>query len=521
MGGDEPGQAGILPRAMDVIFNSISGLESKSDVSRLASYPNQVGKLNETNASYQIRPAGISGIERGDGQVGMTPSPSSIGINPFTIPGLSKRMLNETLARTLKGPRVYEVDETKVPVDRNLRYSVWVSYVEVYNEKLFDLLDVPPPPGTGGLQRSESVRGSSWSIAALANAGSDGHNGSSNITLNRRPLSLKNDSEAGGKYVAGLKEVKVSSAKEARDLLIRGQENRAVFGTMANRASSRSHGVFTIKIIREHGGATIDSVESSSDASSSYTVARLSIVDLAGSERVGNTGLTSGDRLKEAGNINKSLMCLGQCLDTLRKNQARAAAGVDVIDGPPSAWNATSRIARPEHRASTASTASSYRRRMSIVPFRHSKLTELFQGFFTGEGRAVMIVNANPYDTGFDENAHVMKFSAVAKEVGTIKSQPSRARLLPGPREAKHSMGAQERSPLVKQSKTPESDENPDITIIEGKLMSCTIKGSIMHVLTMISPYYPQMMTQRTRTKATPSLIYWYRVTRNSVRRCE
>lgn len=52
-----------------------------------------------------------------------------------------------------------------------------------------------------------------------------------------------------------------------------------------------------------------------------------------------------------------------------------------------------------------------------MVPFRHSKLTELFQSFFTGQGRAAMIVNVNPYDTGYDENLHVMKFAAVAQEV--------------------------------------------------------------------------------------------------------
>lgn len=79
----------------------------------------------------------------------------------------------------------------------------------------------------------------------------------------------------------------------------------------------------------------------------------------------------------------------------------------------------------------------------ALVPFRHSKLTELFQSFFVGDGKAVrslplplyrqilkiccllqvMIVNVNPYDTGFDENSHVMKFSAVAKGVMTVKSK--------------------------------------------------------------------------------------------------
>jgi len=60
-----------------------------------------------------------------------------------------------------------------------------------------------------------------------------------------------------------------------------------------------------------------------------------------------------------------------------------------------------------------------------MVPFRHSKLTELFKGTFEGEGKAVIIVNVNPYDTGFDENNHVMRFAAVAKDVTTLRqTQP-------------------------------------------------------------------------------------------------
>ncbi|KAK7694279.1 hypothetical protein QCA50_001460 [Cerrena zonata] len=56
---------------------------------------------------------------------------------------------------------------------------------------------------------------------------------------------------------------------------------------------------------------------------------------------------------------------------------------------------------------------------LAVVPFRHSKLTEILMDYFIGEGRAVMIVNVNPYDTGYDENSHVMKFAALAKEVVT------------------------------------------------------------------------------------------------------
>lgn len=57
------------------------------------------------------------------------------------------------------------------------------------------------------------------------------------------------------------------------------------------------------------------------------------------------------------------------------------------------------------------------RMKMSYIPFRESKLTRLFQGMFCGRGRASMIVNINQCASTYDETLHVMKFSAVARQV--------------------------------------------------------------------------------------------------------
>ncbi len=368
---------------------------------------------------------------------------NSVGVNPFMLPGLNRKVFAESSSRAAKPAKLIEHDDTKISVDRNLRYSVFVSYVEIYNEKLFDLLDVSPNATIG---RSESVRGSNWSLAALANAapGSLPSSASSN-TLHRKPLTLKNDHENGGKYVAGLREIKIDSAEEARDLLHRGQENRAVFGTLANRASSRSHGIFTIKVIRHHGGLT----HLSDEDLDSFTTARLSIVDLAAASvlpTLVSLAVTVSRRLVTSTRV---LMCLGQCLETLRKNQIRLMGTTE------------------------GGQAQTVKRRMSIVPFRHSKLTELFQSFFVGEGKAVMIVNANPYDTGFDENSHVMKFSAIAKEVAVPRHVAPVTKTLPPlpPHEEERMSGSRSlaKSKSSIEISRSDSDASADVTIVEDE----------------------------------------------------
>lgn len=122
-------------------------------------------------------------------------------------------------------------------------------------------------------------------------------------------------------------------------------------------------------------------------------------MDLAGSERTKNTH-TSGERLREAGSINKSLMVLGQCMEVMRANQKRLAQSL-------------ANAGRVDTR--------DVKKTLAVVPFRHSKLTEVLMDYFVGDGRVVMIVNVNPYDTGFDENSHVMKFAALAREVTTTR----------------------------------------------------------------------------------------------------
>ncbi|ORX62741.1 kinesin-domain-containing protein [Hesseltinella vesiculosa] len=228
----------------------------------------------------------------------------------------------------------------------NFEFGIWISFAEVYNEKVYDLL------------ASDKDRGN--------------------------PLRLTYEYRTGYKYIAGITQIKVKSLEDACKAVARGQKNRAAFATLLNHASSRSHSIFTVSLVRcpvTKGDFIVEDP--------AYTiVSRLSLVDLAGSERHRNTQ-SEGERLKEAGNINKSLMVLGLCMDVLRANQINLQAG----------------------------------RKPSVVPYNQSKLTELFREMFDGHGSASIIVNINPFDTGYEENCHVMRFAAIAKEVTTTQRE--------------------------------------------------------------------------------------------------
>jgi kinesin family protein 20 len=133
-----------------------------------------------------------------------------------------------------------DIDPTVLKVDRNYEYTIWLSYAEVYNEKVYDLLDNVQDTSTGGIPRSNSGK---------------------SLLLTRKALSLKPsppadspDSGITGKYISGLRQFRVHSASQAKALVKLGQLHRRVFGTLANRESSRSHGMVILKVVRGHRG---------------------------------------------------------------------------------------------------------------------------------------------------------------------------------------------------------------------------------------------------------------------------
>ncbi|XP_051556726.1 kinesin-like protein KIF1A isoform X2 [Myxocyprinus asiaticus] len=151
--------------------------------------------------------------------------------------------------------------------DNCMSYSVEVSYMEIYCERVRDLLN---PKNKG------------------------------NLRVREHPLM--------GPYVEDLSKLAVTSYNDIQDLMDSGNKARTVAATNMNETSSRSHAVFNIIFTQKRQDSETDNT--------SEKVSKISLVDLAGSERADSTG-AKGTRLKEGANINKSLTTLGKVISAL------------------------------------------------------------------------------------------------------------------------------------------------------------------------------------------------------------
>lgn len=179
----------------------------------------------------------------------MMGTPDQPGLIPRTCRGLFERVESEQSG--------------------SITYNVHVSYFEIYNEHVKDLLTPRTNP----------------------------------------PTYLKiRESKGEGVFVQNLTDEKVESYEDIERIMRTGDLNRTVASTKMNDTSSRSHAVFTL---------TLKQIQADlSDDSTIERVARMRLVDLAGSERAGRTEAT-GQRLREGGNINQSLTTLGRVIAAL------------------------------------------------------------------------------------------------------------------------------------------------------------------------------------------------------------
>lgn len=219
----------------------------------------------------------------------------------------------------------------------NISYNVRVSYFEVYNEHVRDLL-VPVNP-------------------------------------NQPPNYLKiRESPTEGPYIKDLTDAPVRSISEIMKYMKTGDASRTTASTKMNDTSSRSHSVFTIMLKQIHHDMDTDET--------TERTARIRLVDLAGSERAKATEAT-GQRLREGGNINKSLTTLGRVIAALADPKQ-------------------SRLGK---------------RSKDVVPYRDSILTWLLKDSLGGNSKTAMIACIAPSD--YDETLSTLRYADQAKRIRT------------------------------------------------------------------------------------------------------
>ncbi|KAF8590615.1 kinesin-domain-containing protein [Ramaria rubella] len=168
-------------------------------------------------------------------------------------------------------------------------FSVKISFVELYNEELRDLLAPEMTTPTGTVQP--------MSIGSGQQAQSQ-----SNVSLK-----IFDDTSKRGVIIQGLEEVSVKDTADAIALLTKGSQRRQIAATKFNDHSSRSHSVFSITVHLKETSALGDDL---------LKVGKLNLVDLAGSENIGRSG-AENKRAREAGMINQSLLTLGRVINAL------------------------------------------------------------------------------------------------------------------------------------------------------------------------------------------------------------
>jgi hypothetical protein len=262
--------------------------------------------------------------------------------------------------------------------------TLHVSYLEIYNERIRDLLVEPAATGPAAAARPGTNRNGNASSGPIP-------------TLAPR-LDVIEDAERGV-VVTNLTEILVTSVEQLEILMSEGAARRVMASTGSNQASSRSHAVLQITV-RRHTGAN------------SVLTGRLQLIDLAGSERAvargggaslyhqlygydtigggsfnGAAAAESARQSKirnEGANINRSLLALGACITALGAAQSSTAGS-----------NATS----------------------SHVPYRDSKLTRLLKESLGGNTRTAMIAAVSPSCLCYEETLSTLKYASKARSI--------------------------------------------------------------------------------------------------------
>lgn len=231
--------------------------------------------------------------------------------------------------------------------------KVTVSYMEIYNEQVRDLLKPP-------------VKGAKPKFSV---GGGDGSDEYQSLKVRQHPLH--------GPFVEGLTTTTVDNWLECVRIIRQGNEVRSHCTTAMNESSSRSHAIFQMVLTQTEAlGARVRGKDVTN-----HKVSKINLVDLAGSERILRTNV-SGKHLTEAQNINQSLSTLRRVIDTLVQKKRNAAATAHIV-----------------------------------VPYRESMLTWILSDNFGGNSKTVMCANVSPHHSNMGETESTLRYATLARGV--------------------------------------------------------------------------------------------------------
>lgn len=259
------------------------------------------------------------------------------------------------------------------------KFDVIISYLEIYNERIYDLLE-------SGLEESGS-RISTPSRLYMSKSNSNGLG---------VELKIRDDSQYGVKVI-GLTERRCESSEELLRWIAIGDKSRKIGETDYNARSSRSHAIVLIRL-------TSTNVKNGTSRSST-----LSLCDLAGSERA--TG--QQERRKEGSFINKSLLALGTVISKLSADKMNSV-GSNIPS--PSASGSSSSSGNATNNGTSPS---------NHIPYRDSKLTRLLQPALSGDSIVTTICTVDTRNDAAAETMNTLRFASRAKNVALHVSKKS------------------------------------------------------------------------------------------------
>ncbi|VDN97780.1 unnamed protein product [Rodentolepis nana] len=406
--------AGMVPRALESIFRSATLLKQPDGAQDVNSgFPfapygfNEIEELSvQESEKRRKEKAGILRFVRSHDSSLQLSSCTSIGTNRCD----SQSSIGVEGSGLLSGDTFMDVP---FAFKESAAFVLWVSFVEIYNEVVYDLLD---PEFVAATLKSSNRPFKPRKNALDLRADKKGHVFVKGCMVRSIFTQISNFFQYSEDFplylgvieryatlgkifanerlfpaVLGVRWYPVSSSAEAIALLHVGRRCQAVGATRLNTASSRSHAIFSLRALRVSTRGNANNIDFR--MASLGSCSELVFCDLAGSERCVKAETTNNScRLREANSINTSLLALGKCITALRTLGGRNRPGAPSACYP-------------------------------VVPYRESRLTRLFANFFSPPGlgvassKACLLVNAAPCVELVDETLHALKFSALASQV--------------------------------------------------------------------------------------------------------